>query len=242
MDIGKSFSYPFEDDDWLSKLFLGAVVSIVPILNFAWTGYTVDIVRNVIDGVSRPMPEWSDFGDKFVKGFIIWAAGFIYSLPAILLGCLPLGILFILPVSREVSTGSTTATDTFFSIFTGVGILFACIIFLYALALSFYFPAVFINFAKKGTFGSCFEIGEIIKVVSQNTGKYLTAWLVSIVGGIVVGVVVSILTSVLGFIVCIGWILSWVASALSSVYLFTVLAHLFGQVEAPDNVSVVPTE
>ncbi|MGB7095956.1 MAG: hypothetical protein WBD62_15035, partial [Anaerolineales bacterium] len=62
MDIGKSFSYPFEDDEWLTKLFLGAIVSAVPILNFAWTGYTVDIMRNVIDGVSMPMPAWSDFG------------------------------------------------------------------------------------------------------------------------------------------------------------------------------------
>jgi hypothetical protein len=58
MDIGKAFSFPFEDDDWLTKLFLGAVVSIVPILNFAWGGYTVDILRNVIDGVPRPLPAW----------------------------------------------------------------------------------------------------------------------------------------------------------------------------------------
>ena len=30
MDIGKSFSYPFEDNQWLSKLGLGAVISMVP--------------------------------------------------------------------------------------------------------------------------------------------------------------------------------------------------------------------
>ena len=59
MNIGKAFSYPFEDDEWLTKLFLGAIVSAVPILNFAWTGYTVDILRNVTDGVSLPMPDWS---------------------------------------------------------------------------------------------------------------------------------------------------------------------------------------
>ena len=237
MDIGKSFSYPFEDKEWLSKLFLGAIVSVIPILNFAWTGYTVDIVRNVIDGVSLPLPEWSDFGNKFVKGFLIWAAGFIYALPALVLGCLPIGLL-VIPASTEGSNIS----DTLLSVFTGVGILLACLIVLYSLALSFYFPAVFINLARKGTFGSCFEIGEIIKIISQNTSKYLTAWLVSIVGGVVVGIVVSLLSIVLWVIPCIGWILMWLISALSSVYLFTLYAHLFGQVVAPEATSVSITE
>jgi ABC-type multidrug transport system fused ATPase/permease subunit len=237
MDIGKSFSYPFEDDEWLTKLLLGAVVSAVPILNFAWTGYTVDILRNVTDGVSKPMPDWSDFGDKFVKGFFIWAAGFIYTLPAMIIACLPLGLL-ILPASME----SSNTTETLFSIFTGVGILFLCLLVFYLLAFSFYFPAVYINFARKGTFGSCFEISEIIKIVSENTSKYLTAWLVSIVGAIVVGILVMIVSGVLAIIFCIGWVLSWVISSLASVYLFAIFAHLFGQVVAKDITSVVTTE
>ena len=234
MDIGKSFSYPFEDDEWLTKLFLGAIISAVPILNFAWTGYTVDIMRNVIDGVSMPMPAWSDFGDKFVKGFLVWAAGFIYTLPALIIACLPLGFL-IIPATME----SSNTTETLISVFTGIGILFLCLLVLYLLAFSFFFPAVYINFARKGTFGSCFEISEIIKIVSQNTSKYLTAWLVSIVGAIVVGIIVMLVSLVLAIIPCIGWLITWVISALSSVYIFTLYSHLFGQVVALDTTSVV---
>jgi len=73
---------------------------------------------------------------------------------------------------------------------------------------------------------------EIIKIISQNTSNYLTAWLVSIVGAIVVGIIVWLISIVLAFIICIGWILTWIISALSSVYLFTTYAHLFGQVVA----------
>jgi hypothetical protein len=237
MDIGKSFSYPFEDDEWLTKLLLGAVVSAVPILNFAWTGYTVDILRNVTDGVSKPMPDWSDFGDKFVKGFFIWAAGFIYTLPAMIIACLPLGFL-IIPASME----SSNTTETLISVFTGVGILFLCLLVLYLLAFSFFFPAVYINFARKGTFGSCFEIGAIIKIVSENTSKYLTAWLVSLVGAIVVGIIVMIVSVVLAPILCIGWLLTWVINALAGVYLFAIYAHLFGQVVAVETDSVVIAE
>ncbi len=241
MDIGKAFSYPFEDDEWLTKLLLGAVVSAVPILNFAWTGYTVDILKNVADGYSRPMPDWSDFGDKFVKGFFIWVVGFIYTLPAFIIGCLPLALL-IIPVSSEISTEGVSNPNTLFSIVSGIGILFLCIIVLYLLAFSFYFPAVYINFARKGTFGSCFEIGEIIKIVSQNTSKYLTAWLVAIVGGIIVGIIVMIVSFVLAPILCIGWLLSWVISALASVYIFAIYAHLFGQVVAEETLDIVPSE
>jgi hypothetical protein len=237
MDIGKSFSYPFEDDEWLSKLFLGAIISAIPILNFAWTGFTVDIVRNVMDGVSLPMPAWRDFGDKFVKGFLVWAAGFIYTLPALLFACLPLAFLTI-PASME----STDITESLFAVFTGVGIFIVCLLVLYLLAFSFYFPAVIINFARKGTFGSCFEVGEIIKIVSADTGKYLTAWLVSIVGAIIVGVVVALISVVLSPIICIGWILSWFISALSNVYIYAIFAHLFGQVAASEPLTATITE
>lgn len=241
MDIGKAFTFPFEDDEWLTKLFLGAIVSAVPILNFAWGGYTVDILKNVIDGNPRPMPDWSDFGDKFVKGFFIWAAGFIYSLPAIIIACLPLSLL-IIPISSEISTESVTSPDAWASAFTGIGIIFLCLLVLYLLVFSFYFPAVYIHFAQKGTFGSCFEIGEIIKIVSKNTSKYITAWLVAILGGIVVGIIVMIASIVLSPIICIGWLLSWIISALASVYVFAIYSHLFGQVVAEETSNIIQTE
>ena len=227
MDIGKAFSYPFEDENWLSKLFLGAIVSAVPILNFAWTGYTVDIVRNVSDGVSLPLPDWSEFGDKFVKGFLIWAAGFIYSLPAFIIACLPLGLLAI-PALGE----NSNLSDTFFSVFTGIGIFLICLIVLYLLVLSFYFPAVYINFARKGTFGSCFEIGEIIKIVSEDTSQYLTAWLVSIVGAIIVSIAIWLISILLSPIICLGWILAWLIGAIGGAYMYVIFSHLFGQVSA----------
>jgi len=189
MDIGKSFSYPFEDDEWLSKLFIGAIVNAVPILNFAFTGYTVDIVRNVSDGVSLPLPDWKEFGDKFVKGFLIWAASFIYGLPAIIIACLPLGFLAI-PLALEGSDLS----DSFFSVFAGINIFLICLLTIYMLLLSFYLPAMYVNFAREGNFGSCFKIGDIFRIITANTGQYLTAWLIFIVGGVLGVMLVAFLS------------------------------------------------
>ncbi|MCK4900594.1 MAG: hypothetical protein KAS38_17565, partial [Anaerolineales bacterium] len=64
MDIGKSFTFSFEDKDWITKYLLGALISAIPILNFAWMGYMIELIVNVADDVPSPLPDWSDLGDK----------------------------------------------------------------------------------------------------------------------------------------------------------------------------------
>jgi hypothetical protein len=81
MNIGKSFSFPFEDKQWISKLGLGAVITLVPILNFAWTGYIVQLTRNVMNNEQEPLPTWDDIGKKLTEGLILALAGLVYFLP-----------------------------------------------------------------------------------------------------------------------------------------------------------------
>ena len=87
MDVGKSIGYVFEDKKWTNKLLIGLLVSIVPIVNFALLGWMIDIMRNVSKREPLPLPEWGDFGDKFVKGAILFVVGLIYSLPLLLIAC-----------------------------------------------------------------------------------------------------------------------------------------------------------
>ena len=54
MQIGKAFTYPFEDAKWASKLLIGALISVVPILNIAWGGYTCEIIRRVSARIPSP--------------------------------------------------------------------------------------------------------------------------------------------------------------------------------------------
>jgi len=35
MDFGKAVSFTFDDPDWITKVAIGGVVTLVPILNFA---------------------------------------------------------------------------------------------------------------------------------------------------------------------------------------------------------------
>jgi hypothetical protein len=224
MEIGKSFTYIFQDKRWFSKLLIGWLVSLVPILNFAFTGYITETIRNVETTREEPLPEWDEFGRKFVLGFYMWVAGIVYSLPIILLS-----LIFLVPV---IVTSNGEMSDTFSGLMAGTTIIFTCISLIYVLALTLFLPALNINLARKGTFGSVFEIGEFFRIFRANTGDYLVAWIMTIVWAVVIGFIGGLLITALALIPCIGWIAAFILGALLGVVIPLVYAHLFGQVAA----------
>jgi hypothetical protein len=229
MQIGKAFSFPFQDKSWISKFLLAAVISIVPILSFAWVGYIVELVKNVIDHKEEPLPEWGDFGKKFVDGFIVTVAYFVYSLPALLVVCLMSGLFFIPAV---VQSSGNASQDTVSSLFAGssfVAFCLICLVAIYALVLTVLLPAILANFAQKRTFQSCFQLGDVYRMAMAHGSTYFMVVLMIIVVGFGVGLVVGLVTGVIGLIPCIGWIASLILSMLSVAYIGAVTGHLVGQ-------------
>jgi hypothetical protein len=225
MELGKSFTYIFQDKRWPTKLLLGWLVSIVPILNFAFTGYIPQTIRNVEGKMEEPLPEWDDFGKKFVLGFFLWVAGIIYSIPIIIVASLS-----IIPLALAGNSSS----DVVGALVAGTGVVVACLIIIYGLLLSLLLPALNINLARKGTFGSVFQIGEFFRIFRSHTGDYLVAWIMTLVWSIAIGVVGGLLIAFLMIIPCIGWILGFIVGGLITIIPMLVYAHLFGQVAAKD--------
>jgi len=228
MNIEKSFRFPFEDKQWLSKLGLGALITIVPILNFAWSGYLVDIIRNVMNNDAEPLPNWDDLGKQLSEGLILFAASLVYASPILILMCLPLSMMAF----SGLISGNSNMEDVA-RVITGAGsVLFSgllCIFVLYALALSVIYPAILVMFSREGTFASCFKLQEAFDLISRNAGPFFTAWGLSLVGGLVVSLAIGIVNFTVGLIPCIGWIASLALSLGSGVYIAAVYAHLFGQ-------------
>ena len=82
MDYGKSFTYLFKDEKWISKFLIGVVVSLIPIVNLAALGYIVELVKNVRDGLKTPLPEWDEFGAFFFSGLKFFLGTLVYALPS----------------------------------------------------------------------------------------------------------------------------------------------------------------
>jgi hypothetical protein len=228
MNIEKSFRFPFEDKQWLSKLGLGALITMVPILNFAWSGYLVDIIRNVMNNAADPLPSWDDLGKKFSEGLILFAAGLVYALPILILMGPPLSLLAF----SGLLSGNRNTEDIARVITGAGGVLFSgllCVFVLYALALSVIYPAILVLFSREGTFASCFKLREAFDLISRNAGPFFTAWGLSLVGGLVVSLAIGIVNFTIGLIPCLGWIVGLALSLGSGVYIAAVYAHLFGQ-------------
>lgn len=228
MDIEKSFTFPFEDKEWTSKLGLGAAIALVPILNFAWYGYMVGIIRNVMHDVAEPLPTWDDIGKKLTDGLILFVAGVIYALPILLLVCLPLSVIAfsgVLSGVRDMEDISRVIAGAGGALFVGV----LCVAGLYGLLLSILHPAILVMFAREGTFASCFKVREAFDMISRHAGPFFTAWALSLAASLGVGMVVAFANAILNWIPCVGWIVGLGLSALSGVYIAAIYGHLFGQ-------------
>jgi hypothetical protein len=236
MDVGKSIGYVFEDKKWTDKLLIGMLVSIVPIVNFALFGWVIDIMKNVSQRQAEPLPAWENFGDKFVKGLILFVVGLIYLLPALVIACVAIGVPLVNGGFRDV--GERELAGMFFGTFT----LSLCAISIYGLLISFLMPAIFLNFARKGTFASCFEFGEIWRIMSKNLGDYIVAWLIVIVISTIISFISGIVGAPLAFIPCCGWIVAGIIFGVATTWMSAVFGHLFGQIGAePPDQSLVPS-
>ena len=194
MNFGKSFTYMFDDANWVSKFLVGIVISMVPILNIAWAGYGIGIMRNMARGMEKPLPSWDNLGEKFKDGLVIFIAGFIYALPALIVIGIGVGV-------------ATAIGDD--NIFTVVMVVVGCCASVYFLAFSFLQPALLIHYARTNSFGALFQVGEVFKLATQNIGDYLMAWVTGLLAGAVLSIIspVLVLLCVVPFLLGIAWVM-----------------------------------
>lgn len=197
MDIGRSFTYMFEDQDWVKKILIGGVVNLIPIVNFAASGYFIEAVKNTAEGRELPLPEWDNLGGKFMKGLIAGIAGFIYALPIMIV----VGIIFGLVA---VVTGAVSDEDTAATIATACSGIGYCLMFVYMILLLLIFPAATVRYALTGQFGAFFRFGEIWAFIKANIGGYIIALLIAVVAGLIAEIVGGIACGI-GILFTLMW-------------------------------------
>ena len=205
MDFGLAFSYVFEDKDWVKKLAVASVlcltgIGIIPVL-----GWGLEVIRRVIKEEPEPLPDWSEFGQHFVKGLLIVLVGFIYSLPIIVLGSCNAGAGTLLG-----NTGEDFATPVIWILTSCL----SCLYIIYGLGISLILPAALGNYAASGEFGSVFKLGEIFKIVKDNLGNY---------GLVFLGMLLSYIIAPLGTVACV------IGIAVTTAYAILFNSHLMGQ-------------
>lgn len=186
-DLGRAFKAPFQDKDWVSKVLLGLLWGVIPFTIPAVYGAQLEYIRGVSEG-DETLPAWSDFGKKWVEGFMVVIAAFILYLPIIAIGSI---LLFPLILA---STSSGSGESMMGAVLGGSMCLFFVIALIYGIAMSIYFSAATVNFAMKGGFGAFFAFGEILAHI-RGDSKYFTAWLYAWIIGAAGGAVTGALGS-----------------------------------------------
>ena len=205
MDFGLAFSYVFEDEDWVKKLALASVlcltgIGIIPVL-----GWGIEVMKRVIKEDPEPLPNWSEFGQYFVKGLLVILVGFVYSLPVIVIGSCNAGAGVLLG-----NTGEDFATPLIWILTTCL----SCLYILYGVGISLVIPAALGNYAASGEFGSVFKLGEIFRIVRNNLGNY---------GLVFLGLLLSNIIAPLGGVAC------GIGIAVTTAYAILFNSHLIGQ-------------
>lgn len=219
MDLGKSLGFVFEDERWISKVLIGGVISVVPILNLAAVGYAIRTLRNVAEGVAHPLPEWDDLGGDMIRGFMVTLAGLVYALP-LLVVAVASSFWFMAAPSSVVVSGGRSAAEAMNVLAVLCAASVACLTTLYSLLVSAWIPAAMANYALTDQAGALFRVGEIWGLIRRNLGGYVIALLVYVV--------------LAPIAVMLGSILLIVGAIFAGFWVEVVFAHLLGQFVNPE--------
>ncbi len=206
MDLGRAFSYVFDDSEWFKKVLIGGLINLVPILNFASTGYFLEVLQKTAWRQETPLPEWGDLGNKWIRGLLLTIIAFIYALPGVILMAFSTVPLIIAGVA-ERGEGVAVGGMMIFMLLGGLWILLVLLI----------FPAISVQYALYGNFGAAFRFGDIIKFITQNVGGYIMA-IIAFLAAAAIGTIASMVPLV-----------GWIAMIFVYFYAYLVGGHAFGQ-------------
>ncbi|MFQ5398813.1 MAG: DUF4013 domain-containing protein [Anaerolineae bacterium] len=224
MDVAKAFTFVTEDEGWIRKIGIGALVMLLSFLLvplILLPGYMAGVTRNVMKGVERPLPEWEDFGGLFKDGLAIMVAQFVYTLPIWILVCVAVAITAGLG-------GAGVSEDVAAAGFAVTWIVISCLTLILGIALFFLSPAIVIQYVRTGEFGASFRVREIAAIARENIGDIMIAALASFAASLILSVVIT----VLGIIPCIGWVAAPILGLAAGPYSMVVIGHLYGQIAA----------
>ena len=161
MDIGRAFSFVFDDEEWIKKIVIGGAISLIPLLgSFMVYGYMLEVARRAFRQTGDNLPEWDDIGGYLARGFIFWLGLAVWMLPILLfIACAAMIVIF-----AGLASGDDAAIGV--SVFFFYLVFFPLIL-LISLLSAIVIPVLLGRYAEHRRFGSMFEFSEIAAEVRQ---------------------------------------------------------------------------
>lgn len=205
MNYSRAFSYVFDDKNWLSKLLIAGLISLIPIIGqFYLMGWMVEIVRRVKAGRTDILPT-THFTYFLELGLKLFVVGLIYSIPVIILGF----ILNLLNSHAEYSDRGFIVV-----MYTSMGCLGSLLTFVLNVAVAFLGTYGTIKLAQTDQIRACLDFTDAFHTIKDNFVTFILVELLAVVAGLI---------QTAGLIFC------FIGIIFTAPYGSAVTAHLVGQ-------------
>lgn len=151
MDFREYLLFPLRDPDWVRKLLLGCVVTLIPVVNILTLGYFIACLEMGLRG-RQILPEWREWSELAYDGL----QGLIICLAYLGIPLLLSLLLLSLP---------------------GIGSLLAAVIFL---ILGLMLPVAIAAFSVSRDFRDAFRLPEIFFQTNRILSNYISAYLATV--------------------------------------------------------------
>lgn len=205
MDISRAFSFVSNDRDWISKLIVAGLITLIPIVGPLYlSGWMIEIARRYYTSRTELLPE-VNFGKYIANGFKIAVIGFVYIIPVLFLS------FFTQALSGLFSYTDQSAVQLIvFFMICPVGI----IILILSLVLEAFMIAGWMRYVKTDNWKEAFNFPRIWKMVIENLKVVIILLLLSILAQFI---------GVAGVILCVIGLLFTLP------YSIAFFGHAFGQ-------------
>lgn len=200
MDLGLAFSFPFQDEEWVKKVLIAAVLLFIPVIGWlAVYGWGLEITRRVIRQSEEPLPDWNEIMDLFILGLKGFAISFIYTIPVMLIS-IPLTFLGWFEDLQGIVAFLSVCTS--------------CLTFIYSIFLWVVLPASFGILADSDNLGEAINPSKILELVRAAPSAYVIA---------LVAILISSLVASVGIVLC------FIGVLFTSAYAMAFTGHVYGQ-------------
>jgi hypothetical protein len=207
MDFDKLFAFLSEDQDWVKKVGIAAVLILTQIGTIAVMGWAAEIARRIAEDDPDPLPEWDPIGDYFVSGLKLIGVSLVWFLPP--------ALLVICQSSLMIFALRGSGSDSLAGVLTASSLLVYLLIFIYIIGAGLVFSPLYVLAAEGADYKDLLKPAPAWKLIKANFPGYILSILVS-------GLITIIMVSV-GILAC--FIGSFFGGALGFVF----MAILIGQ-------------
>ncbi len=210
MELGKAFGFDFDDEQWLSKILIGGLVLLIPVIGtLAAYGYILATARNVVMGRPRPLADWNEFGDILMKGLMWFLISLGYGIPLVVLILVVFFGAGLIGASLDASGGEITSAISMVLFLSMIAFIFIA-----SLLVNLLIGIATVRYVQTDSLGEAFQLGAVWSMLLAAPGT----WVMLLLGSILAGIAATV-----GLLAC------GVGVLFTSIYAYGVIGHLTGQ-------------